>query len=122
MLFPQAVAEREFGVSPAVSQKMEQNISLWYAMFIGNPPWQTCDVIAVGLPAAICREIARPTLAELTANITGSARADYLKDCFERAEENFHSALELGLALGGVAFKPYIYGEQLLVDVPADEI
>ena len=75
MLFPQAVAEREFGVSPAVSQKMEQNISLWYAMFIGNPPWQTCDVIAVGLPAAICREIARPTLAELTANITGSARA-----------------------------------------------
>ena len=117
MLFPQAVAEREFGVSPAVSPKMEQNISLWYAMFIGNPPWQTCDVIAVGLPAAICREIARPTLAELTANITGSARADYLKDCFERAEENFHSALELGLALGGVAFKPYIYGEQLLVDV-----
>lgn len=82
-----------------------------------KPPWQTCDVIAVGLPAAICREIARPTLAELTANITGSARADYLKDCFERAEENFHSALELGLALGGVAFKPYIYGEQLLVDV-----
>lgn len=117
MLFPQAVAEREFGVSPAVSPKMEQNISLWYAMFIGNPPWQTCDVIAVGIPAAICREIARPTLAELTANITGSARADYLKDCFERAEENFHSALELGLALGGVAFKPYIYGEQLLVDV-----
>lgn len=48
MLFPQAVAEREFGVSPAVSPKMEQNISLWYAMFIGNPPWQTCDVIAVG--------------------------------------------------------------------------
>lgn len=40
MLFPQAVAEREFGVSPAVSPKMEQNISLWYAMFIGNPPWQ----------------------------------------------------------------------------------
>lgn len=117
MLFPQAVAEREFGVSPAVSPKMEQNISLWYAMFTGNPPWQTCDVTAVGLPAAICREIARPTLAELTANITGSARAEYLKGCFERAEENFHSALELGLALGGVAFKPYIYGEQLLVDV-----
>lgn len=117
MLFPQAVAEREFGVSPAVSPKMEQNISLWYAMFTGNPPWQTCDVTAVGLPAAICREIARPTLAELTANITGSVRADYLKECFERAEENFHSALELGLALGGVAFKPYIYGDQLLVDV-----
>ena len=32
MLFPQAVAEREFGVSPAVSPKMEQNISLWYCL------------------------------------------------------------------------------------------
>ena len=117
VLFPKSVAEREFGISPAVSRTMEQNISLWYAMFSGNPPWQNCDVTAIGLPAAICREVARPTLAELTVNITGSARADYLQERFEQAEEGFRNALEVGLALGGVAFKPYIYNEQLLVDV-----
>lgn len=117
ILFPQAVAEREFGVSPAVSQKMEKNISLWYSMFANDPPWQNCDVVSTGLPAAICREVARPVLVEFTANITGSKRADYLQECFNQAQEGFRNALELGLALGGVAFKPYIYGEQLLVDV-----
>ena len=115
--FPQAVAEREFGVSPAVSLTMEQHIGLWYAMMVNAPPWQNCDVKAVGLPAAICREVARPTLVEFTANITGSKRADYLNENFQTAKENFSRALELGLAIGGVALKPYIYGDKLLVDI-----
>lgn len=116
-LFPQAVAEREFGVSPAVSMTMEQQIALWYAMLVNTPPWQDCNVKAVGLPAAICREVTRPTLVEFTANITGSQRADYLNDSFKLAKERFGKALELGLALGGVALKPYIYGDKLLVDM-----
>lgn len=116
-LFPQAVAEREFGTSPAVSMTMEQQIALWYAMLVNTPPWQDCNVKAVGLPAAICREVTRPTLVEFTANITGSQRADYLNDGFRLAKENFGKALELGLALGGVALKPYIYGDKLLVDM-----
>lgn len=115
--FPQAVAEREFGASPAVSLTMEQHIGLWYAMMVNTPPWQNCDVKAVGLPAAICREVARPTLVEFTTNITGSKRADYLNENFQTAKENFNRALELGLALGGVALKPYIYGDNMLVDV-----
>lgn len=116
-LFPQAVSEREFGVSPAVSLTMEQHISLWYAMLVNTPPWQDCNVKAVGLPAAICREVTRPTMVEFAANITGSQRADYLNDSFQLAKENFGKALELGLALGGVALKPYIYGDKLLVDM-----
>lgn len=116
-LFPRAVAEREFGTSPAVSMTMEQQIALWYAMLVNTPPWQDCNVKAVGLPAAICREVTRPTLVEFTSNITGSQRADYLNDGFQLAKENFGKALELGLALGGVALKPYIYGDKLLVDM-----
>nr|DAG82809.1 MAG TPA: portal protein [Caudoviricetes sp.] len=116
-LFPRAVAEREFGASPAVSMTMEQQIALWYAMLVNTPPWQDCNVKAVGLPAAICREVTRPTLVEFTANITGSRRADYLNDSFKLAKERFGNALELGLALGGVALKPYIYGDKLLVDM-----
>ena len=69
-LFPRAVAEREFGTSPAVSMTMEQQIALWYAMLVNTPPWRDCNVKAVGLPAAICREVTRPTLVEFTANIT----------------------------------------------------
>lgn len=117
ILFPQTVAEREFGVSPAVSLTMEQHVALWYAMLVNTPPWQTCDVKSVGLPSAICREVRRPTLVEFAGNITGSQRAEYLNDCFQAAKENFGNALELGLALGGVALKPYLYGDTLLVDM-----
>ena len=117
IFFPQAVAEREFGVSPAVSLTMEQHIALWYAMLVNNPPWQNCDVKSVGLPAAICREVTRPALVEFSANVTGSARAEYLDEAFHAAAESFSRALELGLALGGVALKPYIYGDRLLVDI-----
>nr|DAI43788.1 MAG TPA: portal protein [Caudoviricetes sp.] len=117
VLFPQAVAEREFGVLPAVSLTMEQHIALWYAMLTNNPPWQNCNVKSVGLPAAICREVARPALVEFTANITGSDRAKYLDETFHTAAQSFSRALEMGLALGGVALKPYIYGDQLLVDI-----
>ncbi len=115
-IFPQATTQRAFDVTPAVSQIMERNINLWYAMYINQPPWAVGKVVPVGLPAAICREIARPALSELTVNITGSKRADYLNERFRAASEHFLRDLELGLATGGIAFKPYIYNGMLLVD------
>ena len=64
-IFPQAVTEREFHVKPATGQTMERNINLWYAMYINEPPWAVPPVVPMGLPSAICREIARPTLSVL---------------------------------------------------------
>lgn len=115
-IVPQAAVQRAFDVSPAVSQTMEQNINLWYAMYINQPPWKTKDVLPLGLPSAICRELARPVLVEFAATITGSARAEFLHGCFQKAQEGFLRQLELGLAMGGVAFRPYLYGGRLLVD------
>lgn len=115
-IFPQAAVQKVFDVSPIVSQTMEQNINLWYAMWINQPPWATPEVIPIGLPGAICREIARPVLVEFKANITGSKRADYINACFQEASEGFIRKLEIGLAIGGIAFKPYIYGDRILID------
>ena len=109
-IFPQAVTQREFGVKPATGQTMERNINLWFAMYVNRPPWAVPPVVPMGLPAAICREIARPTLAELTVSIAGSARADYHNEQFQAAQERFLQQLELGLATGGIALKPYVYG------------
>ena len=117
ILIPQAAAERAFGTLPAVSLTMEQHIALWAAMLANRPPWQTDCVKSVGLPAAICREIAHTTLVELRASITGSPRAAYLAECFHAAQEQFSHALQTGLALGGVALKPFVSGGRLLVDV-----
>lgn len=58
----------------------------------------------------------RPTLSELTVSIAGSARAEYCNEQFKAAQENLLRQLELGLAVGGIAFKPYIYGNRVLVD------
>ena len=115
-IFPQAVTQREFGVRPATGQTMERNINLWYAMYINQPPWAVPPVVPMGLPAAICRELVRPTLSELTVSIAGSARAEYCNEQFKAAQENLLRQLELGLAVGGIAFKPYIYGNRVLVD------
>ncbi len=116
LIFPQAVTQREFGVRPATGQTMERNINLWYAMYINQPPWAVPPVVPMGLPAAICRELARPTLSELTVNIAGSDRAGYCNEQFKEAQKNLLRQLELGLAVGGIAFKPYIYGNCVLVD------
>lgn len=101
---------------PDYSPAMKDNINLWYSMFINRPPWESQRVIPLGLPAAICREFANPTLLEFSASITGSQRADFLQECFSDAQEGFRDALETGLALGGVAFKPYPFNGRLLVD------
>lgn len=114
-IFPQAAAKKAFDVDSAVSQTMEQNINLWYSMYVNQPPWAN-KFTPIGLPAAICREIARPVLSELTVNITGSKRADYLQEQYNVASKNFIRQLELGLAVGGVAFKPYLNGTCVLVD------
>lgn len=115
-IFPRETAQRVFKVTPAVSQNMERNINLWYAMYVNQPPWMTPYIVPVGLPSAICREVARPTLSEMNVNISGSKRADFLNERFQAAKENFNRNLELGLATGGVAFRPYLYNDTLLID------
>ncbi len=115
-IFPNAAAERAFGVRQAASPVMEQNINLWYAMYINQPPWVTQYVVPLGLPGAICRELSRTAMVEFTPNITGSRRADFLNEAFQAAKPRFLQQLELGLAVGGIAFKPYLYGNQLLID------
>lgn len=115
-IFPTADIERAVGTPTVVSKKMEKNINLWYALYINEPPWETDKVQGLGLSAAICRELARPVLLEFNAEITGSQRADFLSSCFQEASAHFLRDLELGLALGGVAFRPYLFGDRLLVD------
>lgn len=112
--FPEGAAKREFDVTPAISREAMQDINLWYSMYAGQAPWITHDVISLNLPAAICRELARPTLAELQVTIDGAA-GEYLTKQFTTAQKRFESALETFLALGGGAFKPYIFNDRILV-------
>lgn len=112
------MVEKAFDVVPAVSRTMQDNIGLWYALYINEPPWITPGscVKPLGLPGAIGRELARYALAEFTMTVSGGPRADYLNERAQVAVNGLLRDLELGLCLGGIAFRPYIERGQLYVD------
>lgn len=108
--------EKEFGVHPAASQEMEDNISLWHAMYTNHPPWENHEVRPLGLPSAIGRELSRHALTEFAMTVSGGARGDYINQQIETFTPKLSNYLELGLCLGGVALKPYPSGDRVLVD------
>ncbi len=105
---PAGTIEKEFDAYPAASRKMEDNINLWYSMYINHPPWESCDVRPLGLPGAIGRELSRHALTEFSVTVSGSARADFINRQMQLAVPKFGENLEMGLCLGGVALKPYL--------------
>ena len=113
---PAGTIEKEFGVQPAASRKMEDNINLWWSMYINHPPWESCDVRPLGLPGAIGRELARHALTEFSVAVSGSGRAEYINLQMQLAAAKFGINLELGLCLGGVCLKPYPDNGRVLVD------
>lgn len=76
--------EKEFSAYPAVSRHMEQNINLWYALYVNHPPWESCEVRPLGLAAAIGRELARFAFTEFSMTVSGGARAGYLDRQMQR--------------------------------------
>lgn len=110
--------EQAFGVVPAVSRTIQDNIGLWYALYVNNPPWITPGscVKPLGLPGAIGRELARYALAEFNVTVSGGDRADFLNERMQIAADSLLRNLELGLCLGGIAFRPYIEQGKLYVD------
>lgn len=113
---PAGTIEKEFGVYPAASYKMDQNLNLWYSMYTDHPPWETCDVRSIGIPAAIGRELARYALMEFSVTVSGGVRAEYIDQQMKLASKDFCNHLEKGLCLGGIALKPYPENGRLLVD------
>lgn len=112
----ESAVKMAFQKAPATSAEMRQNIDLWYAMYVNRPPWETCDVHSLGIPAAIARELSRTAMTEFSVLVSGSPRADYINDQLQRAVPSLLKALELGLAMGGVALKPVVVGNRLAVD------
>ena len=102
------VVEKEFGVLPAASRKMEDNIALWHSMYIDHPPWETCDIRPLGIPKSIGRELSQHVLAEFGVTVSGSERADFINRQVQTAAAGFCENLEKGLCLGGVALRPYL--------------
>ncbi len=100
----------------AVSGKMADAISLWCEIYEGRAPWLSNTVQPMNLGSAIASEAARLITVEMQSKVTGSARADYLQKQYQRVLDRLRDYCEYGCAKGGIVFKPYIDGANIVID------
>jgi len=117
----QTDVKKALSVDVAVSEKMSTALELWSAMYENRATWLNQDIHSLNLAAAIAGEIARSATIEMGVEITGSPRADYLAKQFGRVLLKLREQVEKGAAKGGLMMKPYVQGNQIMVDyVQAD--
>lgn len=105
-----------------ITSEMANQIELWSRMYKNKAPWiNNKTVYSCNLPAAISSELARLTTLELKTEITGRARGSYLNEMYQRFLKKLRIYTEYACAKGGMAFKPYVAGNNIIVQcVQAD--
>ena len=110
------VIKQKLGFDVAVSNEMVEALRLWSLMYENQSPWLGKDLKSLGLAAAISSEFSRSIAAEMVMEVEGSARADYLQEQIDGFFPKIRQVVEVGVAKGGLVFKPYISGDKILVD------
>lgn len=116
VLVPSNVIYKSFDADPLVSDKMSRAISRWYGMYVDKPEWADDEVKPLGLPRAIAKEFAQVVSSEMTITADGGPRADFINEQLTRFQSNVQNSIELCMALGGMAFKPYVSGGNVFID------
>ena len=109
--------EEALDINLAISSDMVNAITLWENVYRNKAPWLKKDeIVSLELGSSISNEFARLTTLEMTSEITGSERAKFLNEIYKKLLENLNDNLEIGNAVGGLIFKPYVVGKTLKID------
>lgn len=120
-LFPISSIEKALNIKVETDTTMSRAIELWANMYENKPPWLNDTVSSMNLPASIANETARLVTLELESEVTGSTRADYLNEQYQKVIETIRTYTEYACAKGGLVFKPYVDGEAINIEyVQAD--
>ena len=117
--------ETELGVQTMMTDRQQAALEEWYRVAIrGEAANRDPDTKSLGLPAAICTELARLATLEMEVRVQGSPRADWLNRKLQKVlSPRRRRILAVALALGSGAWKPYQTGSDIGVSfVPADSI
>lgn len=118
----QSTVKQAMNVDIAISTQMGEALLLWSQMYENQAPWLTKDIQSLNLAAAIASEIARAVTIEMKVTIEGSPRAKYLAAQFVLVQDKLREQVEKGCAKGGLMMKPFVSGDQVLIDfVQADQ-
>lgn len=112
-MFPRKTVESKLKIQISTSKLMEQEIDKWMLMYANQPPWKggKAHVYTLNLPAAIATELARLVLTEFSLSVSGSARGEYINQQLADYLNGLPDYVERWTALGGIAFKPYVSGD-----------
>ena len=109
-----------FKVEPEVSPVMKDSISLWRDIYVGEAPWIVEDnnlvsglfmagterTKSLNMGKLVSSELSRLSTLDIDIQVTGSSRAIYLQELINVFRIKLREKLELGVALGGLFFKP----------------
>lgn len=117
-MFGKDTIKNALGVNVAISSDMANAITLWEKIYENEADWLKKDEVeSLELGSAIANEFTRLTTLEMKTEITGSTRADFLNEQYKKMLENLNDNLEIGNAVGGLIFKPYVKDNKLFVDL-----
>jgi A118 family predicted phage portal protein len=116
MLFTKDTLKRALGVEIDISSPMAIALKKWSLIYVNQAEWLTGKMKSLNLGAAIASEIARAVTIEMEVTIDGSARAEYLTEQMKPVLNRLREKVELGIALGGMAMKPYPRDGKIHVD------
>ncbi|MGN0604812.1 MAG: phage portal protein [Oscillospiraceae bacterium] len=107
-LFDKKTVADKLGVSIAMSQSMTDAIKLWSDLYEGKAPWLNDDVHSKRLAYAVTHEMARLVTLEMSSELNGGKRAEYLSPFYSKLIADAPVFVEKACAMGGIMLKPYL--------------
>ena len=111
-----STVEEALKVKTAVSDEMDKAMDLWLKIYTNNAPWISKEVPSLQLGASIAEEFARLITLEMKSEVTGSKRAEFINEEYQKVLEDLKSELGLFNAVGGGFFKPFVKGDKFYID------
>lgn len=119
-ILPKQTIEDKLKAKTVISSKMVNAIKLWTAMYLDEPPWKGekgLETKTSNIPASIAREFARLITQESEIKVGGDARGEYINTQLQRFLKYFPAKVELYCAKGGIAIKPYISDNNVILSL-----
>lgn len=117
-MFSKGTIQDVLNVDIAISSEMSNAIALFEKIYKNEAPWlKRNEVESLELGSSIANEFTRLTTLEMKSDITGSTRADFLNKQYQKVKNKLNENLEIGNAVGGLIFKPYVKDGQIYVDL-----
>lgn len=116
-MFSGKTIEEAFDVELAISEQMIIAQQLWREMIKGVADWNDESNPSLQIASSICTEVARSVTVEFESEMSGSVRADYLNEQYQRVVDNSRLNIEKLCGGGEFIYKPFVKLDKVLVTV-----